>query len=487
MVATSLAGRFVSMLSLVVLARLLVPADFGMVALAVVVTSTAGLLASAGMGSALIASRADDRVATTHATVLNGGVGLVLTVVVAATAGPLADALGDERIAPLIVVLSPVLLLDTLAVVPEARLMKAIMFGRRAACHISAAVVQAGVAVALAVTGAGVWSLVAGHLAGAATRLLVSLLLTPRRTERGRVRWDASVARDLVGFGGTATVTTLVRHAYSNLDNVIVGRVLGTQALGFYSQAFTVTNLPVQSVSQVTNSVLMPVYTRIREDRLRLAEAYHASFRLVGTISLPMAVGLLLTAPDAIPGLLGDNWGPAVPVLQGLALMAIFRPLSGTTSPLFLAIRRPGLNLATAVVQGVIMLPLALVLVRYGAVGVAWAVSSAFAIGMFFNMWQVAGRTDVPVRLTALARGLVPATLATAGMAAVVWGLRSLLICADALPAGSLGLFLVAVVAGAVTYVAVLAAVDRRMLGDLVRMLRHGRGGARLPRARSDA
>lgn len=468
---SSLAVRFVSFAGLLVLARELDPADFGVVALAVVVTSTASLFATVGMGAAIIASPADVRATAYHARVLNLALGGGLFLAVAVLAGPLGGWLGPEQLALVLLWSSPVLLLDTMAVVPEALLMKEVRFGRRAAAHVVAALTQTAVAVASALAGLGLWSLVAGHLAGAVVRLVLVVLLAPRVGSWRRQPWDRELAGSLVRFGGAAMGTTAIRHAYTNADTVFVGKVFGASALGFYTQAFTLTNLPVQSISQVTNAVLLPVYAKVRDEPVRLAAGYARSFRMVAFATVPTAVGIFILAPQAIVTLLGEQWRPSVVLLQILAGMALFRPLSGTTSPVFLAINRPGLNLRTAVVQGCILIPLALLLTPWGPEGVAAAVSAAFAAGFFYNMWQLACRTPVPIDMLGLARSVVPTVLASATMAGAVLLLRAQLVRFDVAPETPIALAAM-VALGVATYLGAILLLDRGLVSELVQTSR---------------
>lgn len=426
--AGSLGIRLINLAAMIALARLLVPEDFGVVALALVVVSTSSLFSSVGMGSAVISSSADPRRSAYHAGLLNLGLGLAMFVAVIALADPLVELLGAPGSGSVLRWMSLVLLFETCAVVPDALLMKELQFGRRAAVQLFATVVQFGSAIVLAIAGLGLWSLVAGHVAGAAVRWMGVSALAPRIGWARPQRWDGQLALQLFRFGGTAMSTSLVRHAYTNADRVLIGRLFGTASVGFYSQSYTVTNIPAQSVSQVTNSVLLPVYARVRDDLGRLADGYATAFRLVALLTVPLSVGLLLLAPQVVITLLGEQWRPSIVLLQILAGMALFRPLAGTTSPLFLALNRPGLNLATAIVQALAMAPLVLLLYPLGVEGIAAAVTGAFALGFAFSMWQVVRRTPVPISLGRLMKGLVPILAATGVMALCVLGAQFALV-----------------------------------------------------------
>ena len=469
--ASSLAMRLANLGALVVLARVLVPQDFGAVSLALVVVTTSTLFSSSGMDGAIIASRYPTHRAAHHAGVLNLGLAVILFSLAFFGAEALAGLLGASDLGPVFRLMSLIILFETLTVVPNALLSKELQFGRQSAAQLGAIIVQFGLAIVLALAGMGVWSLAIGHVVGAALRCLSISVLAPRV---GWVRpqpWDGALARELLRFGATTMTTGFIRHLYTNADKVIIGRLFGTSGVGFYSQSYNITNIPVQSVSQVTNGVLLPVYTRVRDDPERLANGYSSAFRLVAFLTLPMSVGLFLLAPQVVITLLGDQWRPSVVILQILAGTALFRPLSGTTFPLFLAIRRPGLNLATAIVQAVSMAPLLFLLHPLGVEGIAAAVSATFGIGFIFNMWQVVQRTSVPISLRRLGRQLLPILAATGVMAGCVAGAKAGVTALGADLESPLALLFL-VTTGVVAFLAAAQLFDRSLIADVLRLAR---------------
>ena len=476
--ATSFAIRGVNVISIMVLARLLFPADFGTIALALVVVQVTQLFSTVGMGSAVIASREEPASTAFHAFVVNLALGLPLFAAAALLAHPLADLLGADGGGSVFRWMSLVILVNTLAVVPDALLIKHSQFGRRAAAQFAEAGTQFAVSIILAAIGMGVFSLVAGHIAGASVGLIVRAALTPRIGWLRPRPWDRPQARSLLRFGGTAMSTGIVRHVYSSGDNVFIGRLFGASALGYYSQAYNLTNISVQSVSQVVNTVLLPVYAEARDDAQRVADGFVRVFQVVGLVTVPLGVGFVVLAPEAIVLLLGERWLPSTVLLQILAVMTVVRPLSGTTSPLFLGINRPELNLQTAIVQAVLLVPLAFAMLPLGTPGIAVAVAATFTLGLIYNLCVVALRTEIPVDFRRLLLGLLTILLVGSLMGGIVL-LAKLMLVNVGVSASHPGTLLALVGIGSIAYllgVRTFAPSLSRELLVLVRAVRQGHG-----------
>lgn len=473
--ATSLGVRLLNLGAIAVLARVLVPADFGAVALGMVVVSSTQLLSTVGMGSALVASKHEPRSVAFHAFVVNLGMGLVLFGVAFALADQLAALLGGQGLGDLFRLLSVVIVINVVGVVPDALLIKHMQFGRRAITDVVAMVAQVATSIPMAFAGYGATSLAVGLIVYALVGVGLRSAISPRIGWLRPQVWQAHVASSLVRFGGTAMFTGVVRHLYSEADNVLVSRLFGTRALGFYSQAYKITNLTVQNISSVVNTVLLPVYAEVGSNPRRTADGFHRSFRMVAAITVPTAVGLFIVAPWAVPVILGPQWDAAIVLLQFLALMTLFRPLAGTTHPLFLGINRPGLSLRVAIAQALSLALLAAALHPLGPSGIALAVGLTFAGGCAYSIRLTIREVNVPIRVNALLGGLVPIAVASIGMGAVVHGLRLLWPSSEPSLVG-VGTM---VVVGGVAYATFLWILDRSFartwlsfIGDVLRPLR---------------
>jgi O-antigen/teichoic acid export membrane protein len=207
--------------------------------------------------------------------------------------------------------------------------------------------------------------------------------LIPRRP-------DWRVLKGLLGYGIQSTGSGFLTFLNTNWDDWLVGRVLGTTSLGYYSKAYNVSNKGIVGFNRsVISGVLFPSFAKIQDDRERLTRVYLKGLSMVALIMTPLSLGLLVIAPEMVPIVLGDKWIPMVATLQIFALMAFVRPLAGSTSPLFLGVGRPGLNLRVNLVLLAAMVPLVLLLLDRGIEGVAVAVVASFVVAFFYAVYEV--------------------------------------------------------------------------------------------------
>ncbi|HEY2431609.1 MAG TPA: lipopolysaccharide biosynthesis protein [Vicinamibacterales bacterium] len=309
----------------VVLARLLTPADFGVIALAAIVLGVARPFGELGIGNALVQrARVTDRhlrSAFTFSTLLS----LVVTAAIAAGATRIARLLGDVHAAGILRLLVIGFAFQGMSVVSSSLLRRDLDFRKQFFIDTASFVVgYGGVAIVLALLGYGVWSLAWGstaQLAIAATarfavvRHPTSPLLAPR--ELG----------ELLTFGLGAAGVSVVSYVALNGDNYVVGRWMGTGSLGLYGRAYALMNTPYLSAANVMSGVLFPAFSRVQHEPARLRRAYLVATRLTATIAAPILAALAIAAPHLILGIYGPQWRGTVAPLQILCVAGYFRAL----------------------------------------------------------------------------------------------------------------------------------------------------------------
>lgn len=463
--------RAVSIVSSIILARLLDPTDFGLMALALILLTTSSQFSGLGMHKALIQTPLHPDRASGHAFLVTLAGGTVLTGVVVVFAGPFAILLGNGRVAELLVWLAPVILMQSLSLVPEALLQKELRFGRATAATFVPEIVYLGVAVGLATAGFGLWSLAYASLIRAFVRMASLMLLCPGWAWVFPRPYEPEVTAALIGYGLKNTASGLVSFFNSILDNLMVGRLLGVRELGFYSRAYDYTRHTVDGFNNVVGSVLFPSYAKIQHDRERLAAAYARTLKIVTLFTVPAALGMFALAPDLVAGLLGEKWLPMVWAFRILSVMCLVRSLAASTSPVFLAIGRPSLDLKAGLVVLVLTLACVPALAGFGIEGVAGAVLAANLGGFLFNLRQL--KELFPGLVSRLPRTAAPVMLAGVALAGGVEGARALL--AGSFPGGPGILSLTVLGAwGCVCFLGVLMAADRSVISEVTSLLSSG-------------
>lgn len=392
MASISFALRPVSMILAIVLARLLVPEDFGLLALAMILVNAANYFTDLGMRPTVVQTREDINKVAHFAFVIVMTASVAFTILAALAAGPLARALGgDEQLIPVLRWMTLYITLDGLWVIPEALLRRRLKFKQLGLSQIPAELSATLIAIPLALAGFGVWSLVIGQLLGQVTRIALLwffarpwFLLRPQK-------WDIRIIKGMFRYGLPSMGSGMTKYAQNQIDTLIVGRRLGPASVGIYSKAFQLTTrLADMLTTAVFGNVLFPSYAKMQDDKPRLSRAYLLSNKLVILIITPVAIGLAITAPLLVPVMLGPQWTPMIPIWQIFSLYGLTRPISTNAAPLFSAIGQPRRNLTASVVLISVMVPALLLLIGpYQATGAALAVGLANVVAMLFNVFQV--------------------------------------------------------------------------------------------------
>ena len=322
-----------------VLARLLSPADFGLMGIALLTLAGLEHFSRLGLDSALIQrteENVDDYLDTAWTMKLLRGV--ALAVVAFALAPVAAEFFGEPRAAPVIRVIAVATVLTGLKNPGVMYLTKNLEFHRQFVLSMSGTIANAVVTIALAVEYRNVWPLIAGYLVGNVVTLAVSYRV---HGYRPWPRFDYAKARDLFGYGKWLTASAILLFFLNQGDDGFVGWFLGASALGFYQMAYRFSNAPATEVTQVITSVVFPAYSRIQEDEQRLREGFFRTLQLSSTVAFPTAAGMIVVAPSFVRAFLGEQWIPVVVPMQILALWGAVRSLDSNAGPLFKSIGRP--------------------------------------------------------------------------------------------------------------------------------------------------
>ncbi|MFC5381924.1 lipopolysaccharide biosynthesis protein [Aquipuribacter nitratireducens] len=421
------AARFVLQVgSTVVLARLLTPADFGVVGMVVAVTALADQLKEAGLSAAVVQRRAVTLQQVNALFWINVVVGAGLCLALAATAPALARFYGEEAVLPVALALSAVFFVSGFGVQHQALLMRRMRFGSLAARDVSAYVAGSAAGVVAAVLGAGVWALVVLQLVQALVRTLSVWVSCDWRPGRPTLR--APGLRGFITFGVDVTAFSVLNYLARNADNVLIGRYLGAAALGLYGRAYTLTLLPVQQITHAIAPVAVSALSRLQADNARYVEAYVRLLRPTTYAGISLTLLLLVAAPDGVPVVLGQAWVGAVPIFQVLAVAALAQVMSATTGWLYASSGRTRAQLYWGLVtRPLIVMAFVLGLALGGTardVGLAYACVTAL---LLVPSMAVATRgTPVPpfAWARAVAVPLLAAAVVAGGCAAVALALR---------------------------------------------------------------
>lgn len=402
--------------------RLLSPGDYGLLAMAMVFVAFLLMMAEAGLGSALVQKEDLDEAQLRQAFGIIIVVNLGLLAVLNLLAPAIATFFEDDRLLPVLRVLSLYFLIIAMGVIPDVLLQRKLEFKKRSLIDLTAAVFSSVLTLALALAHYGVWALVLGSLFGAAWRVGAANLVAPFRL---LPNFSLQGMRGLLSFGGKVTMSRLLWFFFTQADVIIVGKLLGKEMLGFYSVAMHLASLPVQRVSAIVNQVAFPVFSRLQEDRENLSGYVIKAIRILSFLAFPVLWGISSTAHEIVLLFLGQKWKDAILPLQLLSMMMPLRMVANFLPTASDALGRPDLGLKNVLVASLIMPAAFLIASQWGIVGVAVAWVTVYPVVLLFNVRRMLHVMGSGLR--ELLHAIAPAIISAAGMYAAVWTARWLL------------------------------------------------------------
>jgi PST family polysaccharide transporter len=455
--------RFVIQIgSTMILARLLVPGDFGLIGMAVAVTGFIALFRDLGLSQATV-----QRETITHADVnalfwVNVAVSTALALLTVALAPLLGWFYGDSRVTGITMALAGGFVLGGIAVQHQALIDRQMRFTSRGMVDVISLAIGAGAGVAAAMLGAGYWSLVVQTLAMGLSAAVGFWMLS--RWRPGRPAWSAA-ARSMLYFGGHVTGFQVVNYLGRNVDNLLIGRVWGAGPLGLYTRAYQLLMLPIRQINAPLASVGMPALGRLRSEPERYRRVYLRVLEKIALITMPGVALLIATSDWVIRLVLGPGWEGAAAIFTWLGVAALVQPAANTTGWLFISQERGRDMFRWGILGTAISVAAIAAGLPWGAVGVAavYAVSD-IVVKTPLLFWSV-GRTG-PVRTRDLYRALLTPALAAGATFSSVMVFRELV--SVSRPLQGLGLSLLLGI-GATILTLVLTPGGRAALRDVRR------------------
>jgi lipopolysaccharide exporter len=381
-VSSSLIGELIRFVRSIVLARLLVPEDFGLFGMALTMVAAMNALTTLGLGRTIVANKFDttDELKAHLDTVWSVELirGFVIALVVSASAFPVSRFYGQAQLKVIIPILGLATLVQGCQNIGLLILRKEISFARIFWYEVTTNTAGIALTVALAVVMRNVWALVIGLLLTAALGTILSYIF---HSYRPRLAFEPHALRRALSLGKLTLVIAVASYVTNMADNVMVGRLLGTAALGNYSLAFNIASAPISVLVFSLGTVLFPAYAEITTQRPKSLElAFTKVFSIALMIMVTITVPLFLLASEVVELLFGARWTAAGTVLQVLALVIPLRGLSLIISNFFWGLNRPKEVTVGTTLEAVVFLVALYPLIKtFGLTGAAWAGMIAYA------------------------------------------------------------------------------------------------------------
>ncbi len=369
-ILSRVASKLIQPVVMIVLARLLAPEEFGLVAMAAVAVGVIGLFQDLGMGAALVQQQ--ERVEETADVVFftNLVLGICWYAILFALAPLIAAFFRSDPLTSILRVVALGLVIGPLTSVQGALMLKDFSFRPLFFLGLVPVIASACVSIGLAASGFGVWSLVYGPLVASIINTILIWVYIPWRPGR---RYDLGIAKRVLGFGGYVSLENVLVWGFTTIDNIFVGRFLGARQLGIYQMGF---NLGLWTAANITGSlggVLYPTFSRLQHDREECKRLYLRVVRLIAIMAIPVGLIIAMCADRMIPFLFGDPWRPAVPVAQILSVVGIMASIVSVAPIVYKAMGRADIMPKFFAVRLVVSVPAYYYAVQGGLVHLAIA------------------------------------------------------------------------------------------------------------------
>ena len=401
----------IQMVVSIIVARQLMPEDFGIMAILTFFTSVSLAIVDSGFSQTLIRKQNPSDEEYRSVLGFNVAVSLILYIVLLVVTPYIANFYGHSIIATVAPVLFLVLPINSLCVVQTVMFTKEFRFALLSKIVFLASLISGVVAVVMAVAGFGIWSLVAQRLLMMGIKAVAFWMI---RRWRSDAHFSLAAIRAMMPFSLRLLATDLIASIYNNVAQLFIGKMHSTAMLGYYSQAQKLKDLPVTSTVQAVQGVTYPALSEINDNDQKFGDGYERIVRMLGFVVFPVMLGFVAIAEDMFLLLLGDRWMPTVPYFEILALSGLFYPLAVVAYNV-LKVRSDGrVIVRLEVLKRVIMTLVLCYTIPRGVMAVTWGMTAMAGVEFLLN-------TGVAVRLARigvmrLVRALLPSFILSVAM-----------------------------------------------------------------------
>lgn len=381
-VAEKIGSMLMQMVVSIVVARLLMPEDFGVLAILTFFTALMAVVVDSGFSQTLIRKTEPTESDYKSVFLFNVVTSLVLYAVMTALSPAIAAYYNlpvISKIAPVLFLLLPV---NALTVIQNTIFARQFRFATLSRINFASATIAGVAAITMAWCGFGVWSLVAQRLAQVTVK---AVLLWWRGDWRCKGRFDFSALRAMSGFSFRLMGTDIISYLYNNIAQLFIGKMHSATTLGYYNQAQKLKELPVTSVVQSFQSVTYPALANVKGDKQKFADSYLRVLAITAAVIAPVMVGMVAVADDMFMLMLGQRWMPTVPYFKILSLAGLFYPISMIAYNVLKVAGDGGVILRLEIIKKAIMTIILVLAIPHSVTAIAWGMVVMAVIELMLN------------------------------------------------------------------------------------------------------
>lgn len=353
-----------------ILANLLVPSDFGLIALALIFIGFLTLFKDMGMSSAIIQrdKNSENLLSTVFWT--NLFLGLLYTAIIFICARFIADFYNEPKVELILKVFSPTFMISGISVLHKAILEKELKFKILAKIELLAVIFGSSIGIILAISGYGVWSLVFQSILNT---IITTILLWKESDFRPKLVYSLHELKSLISYSLNLAGYNLFNYFVRNADYMLIGKFLGNDALGHYYLAYKIMLYPVQNISAIIIRVLFPIYSSIKNNLERYKSIYLNISKTIAAVTFPLMLGIFIAARPFVETFFSTRWDQdlLIVLIMILAPVGLIQSIAFTTGSIYMSVGKTNYMFGWGIITGIVYVSGFLIGIQFGAIGVA--------------------------------------------------------------------------------------------------------------------
>lgn len=367
-----------------ILAHLLFPKDFGMIAMIIVFSNFLNVFQGLGIGSAIVQKKDLTEEHINSIFWITIGLGLLLTLLMVGFSPLIASFYKQPQLAKLSMALGTTFFIASFGIIPRSLFQREMQFKVLSLVNITVVSLAGLFAIFLAFKGFGVWSLVHRQIASIT---LATILLLAIKKQRPVFSFQWGKVKEMFRFGANLTGFSFINYFNRNLDNLLIGKFLGSQPLGYYNFSYNIMLYPVRQISGVLGQVFFPAFSSIQEDLPRIKNIYTKTTFFISTITFPLMIGLFVLAPEFVKVIFGLRWVNTIPIIRILSLVGLEQSVASSGGWLYLAKGKTDIMFKWGIFSSIIIISGFIVGLHWGVIGVTAGYAIASYLLLFPNFY----------------------------------------------------------------------------------------------------
>jgi len=377
-------AQVVSLIVSIILARLLMPSDFGTLSLVMVFTTIMQVFVDSGLGTALVQKKDADDLDFSSVFYFNFIMCIILYGIMFAAAPYIALFYEDTTLIPIIRVISLVIVISGIKGIQQAYVSRHLLFKRFFFATFGGTIISAILGIGMAYSGYGVWAIVIQYISNAAVDTLILWITVRWRPQR---KFSIKRLKELLSFGWKLLVSQLLDAGYNNLWSLIIGKVYTSSELAFYNQGDKFPKFITANINTSIDSVLLPSMSNVQDSKIQIKNMTRRAIKTSTYIMAPLMMGLAACAESVIKLVLTDKWLPCVPFLRIFCITYMFWPVHTANLNAIKAMGRSDLFLTLEIIKKVVGLVLLFVTMKISVMAMAYSLLLNSILCQIINSW----------------------------------------------------------------------------------------------------